>query len=119
MKVIDCHAHPPRKGYPAIDPRPYIFPQSDEDRDVLLEREARELLANMDNYQVDQKIMLAFPPDMEHEFHYGEFNVKTGVTSYTSHQWISRLVKRYRPICRLRLFKPVGTWCAGAIGTLS
>ena len=71
MKVIDCHAHPPRKGYPAIDPRPYIFPQSDEDRDVLLEREARELLANMDNYQVDQKIMLAFPPDMEHEFHYG------------------------------------------------
>ena len=40
MKVIDCHAHPPRKGYPAIDPRPYIFPQSDEDRDVLLEREA-------------------------------------------------------------------------------
>lgn len=95
MKVIDCHAHPPRKGYPAIDPRPYIFPQSDEDRDVLLEREARELLADMDNYQVDQKIMLAFPPDMEHEFHYGEFNVKTGVTSYTSHQWISLLVKRY------------------------
>ena len=95
MKVIDCHAHPPRKGYPAIDPRPYIFPQSDEDRDVLLEREARELLADMDNYQVDQKIMLAFPPDMEHEFHYGEFNAKTGVTSYTSHQWISRLVKRY------------------------
>lgn len=43
MKVIDCHAHPPRKGYPAIDPRPYIFPQSDEDRDVLLEREAQEL----------------------------------------------------------------------------
>ena len=95
MKVIDCHAHPPRKGYPDIDPRPYIFPQSDEDRDVLLEREARELLADMDNYQVDQKIMLAFPPDMEHEFHYGEFNAKTGVTSYTSHQWISRLVKRY------------------------
>ena len=61
----------------------------------MLEREARELLANMDNYQVDQKIMLAFPPDMEHEFHYGEFNAKTGVTSYTSHQWISRLVKRY------------------------
>ena len=76
-------------------PDPTFFPQSDEDRDVLLEREARELLANMDNYQVDQKIMLAFPPDMEHEFHYGEFNVKTGVTSYTSHQWISLLVKRY------------------------
>ena len=73
MLVIDSHAHPPRKGVLGIDSRPRKIPKSKEDIEKIFIEDVNEIITEMDQYQVDTKVMLAMPPDAEREFHYGEY----------------------------------------------
>lgn len=54
-----------------------------------------EIIEDMDRHQVDAKVMIAMPPDIEKDFHYGEYIPEYGITTMTSHEWISRAIALY------------------------
>lgn len=93
--VIDAHAHPPRKGVPGVDARPYTAPRTRGEIFSMLQNDLDECLEDMDQYKIDAKLLLALPPDIEHLFHYGEKNNETGITTLTSHEWIIEAQKRH------------------------
>ena len=95
MLVIDSHAHPPRKGVPGIDNRPRTIPKSLEQIDKIFIEDVNEIIEDMDRHQVDAKVMIAMPPDIEKDFHYGEYIPEYGITTMTSHEWISRAIALY------------------------
>ena len=95
MLVIDSHAHPPRKGVLGIDSRPRKIPKSKEDIEKIFIEDVNEIITEMDQYQVDTKVMLAMPPDAEREFHYGEYISEYGLKTMTSHEWIAKAVSMY------------------------
>ena len=93
--VIDSHAHPPRKGVPGIDDRPWKMPTSVKEIEEKFEEDIQEVLEGMDRYGVDKKVMMAMPPDIECQFHYGEYLSEYDITTWTSHEWIARATERY------------------------
>ena len=95
LYTIDTHAHPPRKGCPGIDERPYAAPLSEEEKEAYLQRDLQEILQSMEMYGIDKKGMLAMPPDIEASFHYGEKISETGLQTYTSHEWIIQAQRLY------------------------
>lgn len=99
MLVIDSHAHPPRKGVPGIDNRPRTIPKSLEQIDKIFIEDVNEIIEDMDRHQVDAKVMIAMPPDIEKDFHYGEYIPEYGITTMTSHEWISRAIALYPNTC--------------------
>ena len=84
MLVIDSHAHPPRKGVPGIDNRPRTIPKSLEQIDKIFIEDVNEIIEDMDRHQVDAKVMIAMPPDIEKDFHYGEYIPEYGITTKSS-----------------------------------
>ena len=91
--VVDAHAHPPRKGVPGVDHRPYRAPVSLRERDDFLVRDLNEVVEQMDLHGTNMRAFLAMPPDIETMFHYGEKNEASGVATYSCHEWIGEAVK--------------------------
>lgn len=85
--VVDAHAHPPRKGIPGLDNRPYSPPQNLEDVERFFLRDLEELLSDMERLGTDAKIMLSMPDDIEDQFHFGEHTV-AGIKTLTTLEWI-------------------------------
>lgn len=92
--VVDSHAHPPRKGVPGVDERPYIAPKTEEERELRFEEDLAEVIMDMDTRGVNRKVMLAMPQDIEPAFHFGE-QLECGLMTYTSQQWIAKAVALY------------------------
>lgn len=93
--VVDAHAHPPRKGVPGLDERPYIAPRTVEERDLYFNQDLDELIAEMDALHTDAKVMISMPPDIEHLFHFGEPHPESGLKTLTTLEWIMRAKQRY------------------------
>lgn len=95
MHVIDFHAHPPRKGIKFIDNSEYVPPKNQNDIISSMIRDAEEVIQTMNSVRTDKKVLMAMPPDIEHQFHYGETDKETGLTTLTSHEWIARVKEKY------------------------
>ena len=95
MLVIDSHAHPPRKGVPGIDNRKRKIPKNEEDIESIFLEDIGEIIAEMDELHIDKKVLIAMPPDIEREFHYGEYIPEYNIRTLTSHEWISKAVALY------------------------
>ena len=93
--VVDAHAHPPRKGSPGIDERPYTPPHTQQEVEDFLQQDLGEILSQMDLLGIDMKVMMAFPPDLDATFHYGATNPDTNVRTLSSHEWIARACALY------------------------
>jgi uncharacterized protein len=93
--VVDAHAHPPRKGVPGVDDRPYSAPTSRQEREDFFVRDLNEVLAEMDLHGTAIRGLLAMPSDLEIMFHFNETDKETGVTTYSCHEWIQRAVQLY------------------------
>ncbi len=96
LVIVDAHAHPPRKGVPGVDDRPYVAPKTDAEKDLLVRENMDEFLSQMDVNQIDKRALIAMPEDIEAMFHFNERNPETGVTTYSCHEWIMQAVK-YKP----------------------
>lgn len=92
MLVIDAHAHAPRKGVSGVDERPFIGPRTEEERDLFMERDMNEMLAQMDLNGTQKCALIAMPEDIEESFHFGEPMQDTNIRTYTCHEWILRAV---------------------------
>ncbi len=95
MFIVDSHAHPPRKGVPGIDSRPRKIPESKEEIESIFLEDIHEIIAEMEQYHIDMKVMIAMPPDIEEQFHYGEYIPECNATTLTSHEWISKAVSLF------------------------
>ena len=65
-----------------------------------------EIIAEMDELHIDKKVLIAMPPDIEREFHYGEYIPEYNIRTLTSHEWISKSCSFIsEPIRSMRLLK--------------
>ena len=89
--IIDAHAHPLRDEKMTANELPSNF----EEEQRLLHRQAEHIISKMQQLQIQKKVMMAMPPDVESEFYYGAVSPVTGYKNRTSQEWIKEIIKLY------------------------
>jgi len=93
MLVIDIHGHPPflLKG----EESKYVPPKTQEAVISEMVEDAKKMIESMDAAKIDIKVLLPFGKDADPKFHYSEKDPSTGVTTFSSNEWVAKAQEKY------------------------